>query len=301
MILEEVSVPTDFWHGQLSQLAGPCEATARTTGDPMGAITRIAWCDATFNPWVGCLRVSTACDRCYAAALSWRYGWRDGKRRDLWDVRADRKRTSSAYWRGPLRWNERAQAEGTRRRVFCASMADVFDNKVPTSWRVDLWSLIRSTPALDWFLLTKRPQNIREMLPIDWGEGWPHVWLGTTTENQEEANRRIPHLVAIPAAARFLSVEPMLEPVDVASWLVLPSDEGRTPISWIIVGGESGGGARPMHPDWVRGLRDQVHAAGAKLFMKQIGSNHALWPSVTGKGEDPAQWPADLRVQDFPQ
>src|SRR5215831_13498279 len=142
MILEEVSRRTDFWHGQLSQLAGPCEATARTTGDPMGAITRIAWCDATFNPWVGCLRVSTACDRCYAAALSWRYGWRDVKRRDLWDVRADRKRTS---------------------------LADVFDNKVPTSWRVDLWSLIRSTPALDWFLLTKRPQNIREMLPIDWG------------------------------------------------------------------------------------------------------------------------------------
>jgi len=267
----------------------------------MGAITRIAWCDATFNPWVGCLRVSTACDRCYAAALSWRYGWRDRKRRDLWDVRADRKRTSSAYWRGPLRWNERARAEGTRRRVFCASMADVFDNKVPTSWRVDLWSLIHSTPALDWFLLTKRPQNIREMLPIDWGEGWPNVWLGTTTENQEEANRRIPHLVATPAAVRFLSVEPMLEPVDVAPWLVRPSDEGRAPISWIIVGGESGGGARPMHPDWVRGLRDQVHAAGAKLFVKQIGSDHALWPSVTGKDEDPAQWPADLRVQDFPQ
>jgi protein gp37 len=146
------------------------------------AITQIAWCDATFNPWVGCLRVSTACDRCYAAALSWRYG----KGRDLWDVSADRKRTSSAYWRGPLRWNERAQAAGTRRRVFCASMADVFDNKVPTSWRVDLWSLIRSTPALDWFLLTKRPQNIRDMLPTDWGEGWPHVWLGTTTENQEK-------------------------------------------------------------------------------------------------------------------
>ena len=132
----------------------------------MGAITRISWCDATFNPWVGCLRVSTACDRCYAAGLSWRYGWRDGKGRDLWDVTADRKRTSSAYWRGPLRWAERAQAEGTRRRVFCASMADVFDNKVPTSWRLDLWSLIRSTPALDWFLLTKRPQNIRDMLPI---------------------------------------------------------------------------------------------------------------------------------------
>src|SRR5512133_3644056 len=95
----------------------------------MGAITQIAWCDATFNPWVGCLRLSTACDRCYAAGLSWRYGWRDGKGRDLWEVSADRKRTSSAYWRGPLRWSERAQAERTRRRVFCASMADVFDNR----------------------------------------------------------------------------------------------------------------------------------------------------------------------------
>jgi protein gp37 len=258
----------------------------------MGEITRIAWCEATFNPWVGCLRVSTACDRCYAATLSWRYGWRDGVGRDLWDPRANRKRTSPAYWRGPLRWNERAQAEGNRRRVFCASMADVFDNKAPPSWRVDLWSLIRATPALDWFLLTKRPQNIRAMLPPDWREGWPHVWLGTTTENQEEADRRIPHLVAIPAAARFLSVEPMVEPVGLAPWLAQ--------ISWIIVGGESGGGARPMHPDWLRGLRDEVRAAGARLFVKQIGSNHALWPGVTGKGEDPAQWPADLRVQDFP-
>jgi protein gp37 len=93
----------------------------------------------------------------------------------------------------------------------------------------------------------------------------------------------------------------MLEPVNVAPWLVPPSHDRRAPISWIIVGGESGGGARPMHPDWVRGLRDQVRAAGAKLFVKQIGSNHALWPSVSGKGEDPAQWPADLRIQEFPE
>jgi len=119
----------------------------------------------------------------------------------------------------------------------------------------------------------------------------------------EPRGSKSPHplLVAIPAAVRFLSVEPMLEPVDLAPWLVLPSHDTRVPISWIIVGGESGGGARSMHPDWLRGLRDQVHIAGAKLFVKQIGSNHVLWPSVTGKGEDPAQWPADLRVQDFPQ
>jgi protein gp37 len=267
----------------------------------MGEVTRIAWCDATFNPWLGCLRVSPACDRCYAASLSWRYGWRDGEARDLWDVHADRRRTSSAYWRGPLRWNARAQAKGKRLRVFCASMADVFDNKVPSSWRGDLWSLIRSTWALDWFLLTKRPQNLRAMMPTDWGEGWPHVWLGTTAENQEEADRRIPHLVAIPAALRFLSIEPMLEPVNVVPWLVPPCPGRKPSISWIIAGGESGGGARPMNPDWLRGLRDQVRAAGARLFVKQIGTNHALWPGVTGKGEDPAQWPADLRVQDSQQ
>jgi protein gp37 len=108
-------------------------------------------------------------------------------------------------------------------------------------------------------------------------------------------------ILFIPAAVRFLCVEPMLERVDVAPWLALPSRDRMAPISWIIAGGESGGGARPMHPDWLRSLRDQVHAAGAKLFVKQTGSNHALWPTVTGKGEDPAQWPADLRVQEFPQ
>jgi protein gp37 len=175
-----------------------------------------------------------------------------------------------------------------------------FDNKVPASWRADLWSLIRSTRALDWFLLTKRPQNIGHMLPPDWGEGWRQVWLGATTENQEEVLRRIPLLVAIPAAFRFLSVEPMLGPVDVGPWLGVGPPSGHPPIRWIIVGGESGSGARPMRPDWIRDLRDQVHAGGAGLFVKQIGSNHALWPGVTGKGEDPAQWPADLQVQDVP-
>lgn len=135
------------------------------------------------------------------------------------------------------------------------------------------------------------------MLPSDWGEGWRHVWFGATVENQEEADRRIPLLIATRAASRFLSVEPLVEPVDLDPWL----KDGCHPIQWIIAGGESGGGARPMHPDWIHGLRDQVYAAGAKLFVKQIGSNHAHWPGVTGKGEDPAQWPSDLRLQDFPR
>jgi protein gp37 len=124
------------------------------------------------------MRVSPACDRCYAAAIAKRFGWRGNEGRDLWDVHAERKRTSEAYWRGPLRWNRDALAAGERRRVFCASMADIFDNHAPAAWRMDLWDLIRATPALIWVLLSKRPQTAPAMLPPDWGDGWPNVWLG---------------------------------------------------------------------------------------------------------------------------
>ena len=262
----------------------------------MGTTTRIAWCDSTFNPWLGCIRVSPACDPCYAAALSWRTGRRDHHGLDLWDPHARRVRTSPDYWRAPLSWNRDALAAGRRHRVFCASMADVFDNRAPSAWRSDLWQLIRATPAVDWFCLTKRPQNIASMLPADWGDGWANVWLGTTTENQIEATRRIPHLVAIPAAVRFLSVEPMLEAIDLSPWL------GE--LDWLIVGGESGVGnrSRSMHPDWVRNLRDQVRAAGGAFFLKQVGNNRALWPGVKHrKGENPIEWPPDLQIQDFPR
>jgi len=235
--------------------------------------TAIAWTHSTFNPWLGCLPVSDACLNCYAAAISRRTGRRDSQGRDLWDPHAERVRTSPDYWRQPFLWNREALAAGVRHRVFCASMADIFDNRAPAAWRADLWALIRATPALEWQLLTKRPQNIAGMLPSDWGDGWSNVWLGTTTENQIEAARRIPHLVAIPAAIRFLSVEPMLEAIDLSPWL-----------------------------DRLRALRDQVQAAGLALFVKQLGSNRAAWPGVRHlKGEDPTEWPADLQIQDFPR
>jgi protein gp37 len=262
----------------------------------MAAQTAIPWTDATFNPWLGCTRVSPACDHCYAAALSWRTGRRDRRGLDLWEPRAERLRTTPHYWRQPLRWNADATLEGTRRRVFCASMADIFDNRAPAAWRADLWRLIRATPALDWQLLTKRPQNIAGMLPPEWGDGWPNVWLGTTTENQDEAARRIPHLIAIPATLRFLSVEPMLEAMNLVPWL----DE----LHWLIVGGESGVGnrSRSMHPGWVRDLRDQAQSIGVAFFLKQIGSNRSLWPGVRQlKGQDPTEWPADLRVREYPR
>jgi protein gp37 len=135
----------------------------------MGKITLIGWCHHTFNGWVGCTRVSPACDHRYAAAWAHRYDLRDNGGRELWDTHAERQRTSVDKWREPVAWDREALEAGERRRVFCASLSDVFDNRVPSAWRADLWQLIRATSALDWLLLTKRPQNIADMLPADWG------------------------------------------------------------------------------------------------------------------------------------
>src|SRR5579871_6812298 len=137
----------------------------------MGNETEISWTDSTFNPWIGCTNVSPGCDHCYAEAMAKRYSWAKwGKH--------PRRRTSQGNWRKPLQWNADAnhfgRIHGRRRRVFCASLADVFDNQVPRAWRADLFALIRATPELDWQLLTKRPQNIIKMLPADWGGGYPN-------------------------------------------------------------------------------------------------------------------------------
>lgn len=232
----------------------------------MGADTKIEWCRHTFNPWVGCSKVSCACDFCYAEAWAKRIG-----QPELWGTL--RRRTTASYWRQPLKWDRAAAAAGERHRVFCASLADVFDNQVPTEWRNDLWELIGRTPNLDWLLLTKRPQNIAKMLPdMDkvigvkwpdfWSWPWPNVWLGTTVENQEEAKRRIPHLKATPAQVHFLSCEPLLEDL---------GELDLAGIDWVICGGESGAKARPMHPGWARSLREQCAAAGVAFFFKQWG------------------------------
>lgn len=229
----------------------------------MAEQTNISWTDATFNPWIGCTRVSPGCDRCYAA--------RDNERRkwvSAWG--AERKRTKT--WGDPLRWNKKAKAEGVRRRVFCASLADVFDNQVPDEWRADLWELIARCDSLDWLLLTKRPQNIAKMLPAIRSDPmrfgtwpWRHVWLGTTAENQVEYDRRWPYLASVNASVRFLSCEPLLGPI------VLDS-RGPT-VDWIITGGESGPGHRHIDPDWVRSLRDQCAAADIAFHHKQWSGN----------------------------
>jgi protein gp37 len=221
------------------------------------AETTIEWADFTFNPWTGCTKVSPGCDHCYAE------GWAKRSGHVEWGPHAARRRTAAATWQAPLKWNLAAAQAGRRARVFCASLADVFDNhpSILSEWRADLWALIAATPNLDWLLLTKRTQNIEMRLPLMWRDGWPNVWLGTTVENQTEANRRILHLLDTPARVRFLSCEPLIE-------RVTPNLDG---IHWVICGGESGPGARPMHPDWARSLRDQCQAAGVAYFFKQWG------------------------------
>ncbi len=225
----------------------------------MGKDSAIEWTHHSFNPWVGCTKVSSACDHCYAESWAKRAG-----SPELWT--GDRRRTSAANWRQPLKWNREAEAAGVRARVFCASLADVFDNRVPAEWRVDLWALIQATRALDWLLLTKRPQLIARMLPGEWrGHGWRNVWLGVTAEDAEQYRRRWHHLAAIPTALRFLSYEPALGPIgDLELW------RERAP-EWIICGGESGPKARPMQPGWARDVRAQCRAAGRRFFFKQWG------------------------------
>jgi protein gp37 len=251
----------------------------------------ISWTHHTFNPWMGCQHVSPGCDHCYAERE------RDHRFHQVkWGPHGARKRTTEGTWMGPPRWNREAEKTGKRFRVFCASLADVFDNKAPEGARDDLFRLIRETPNLDWLLLTKRPQNIAKMLPADWGDGYPHVWLGITAEDEERYRLRWPILSRIPAVVRFVSYEPAIGPlgsVDIRTAACLPD--------WIICGGESGSGARRMKRRWVRNVRDECADLGVAFFMKQIGSNHDGWSTnIRGKGDDMSEWPKEFRIRQFP-
>lgn len=223
----------------------------------MGANSKIEWTDHTFNPWIGCTKVSPGCTHCYAETEAKYRGWA------IWGKGKTRMRTSPSTWKNPIQWNRQAQQERQRKRVFCASLADVFDAEIDPEWRSDLWEVVRNTPFLDWLLLTKRPEKITKMLPADWGDGWPNVCLMTSVEDQLRSNR-VEILTSTPARFRALSVEPLLGPVKLKpEWL--------KKLDWVIVGGESGGHARPMHPDWARALRDQCAAAKVKFLFKQWG------------------------------
>ena len=233
----------------------------------MGENSKIEWTDHTFNPWIGCTKVSPGCQHCYAESLAARFGKAE------WGPTAQRVQTSEAYWRKPLGWARKAKAEGVRRRVFCASLADVFEDREELApWRRDLFRLIEETPRLDWLLLTKRPENVNAMIEAHsyasdaglWLSVNDHVWIGTSVENQEQAERRIPRLLDMPAKLRFLSCEPLLGPVDLVPFL-------QKGIDWVIVGGESGPQARWMMPDWVRQVQADCEDANVPFFFKQWG------------------------------
>lgn len=293
----------------------------------MAANTAIEWCDATFNPWRGCTKVSDGCKFCYAETLS----QRNPKVLGVWGPKGTRVMASESMWREPLKWNEEAKAAGVRRRVFCASLADVFEGPetvseegyaVIVAARERLFRLARKTNWLDWLFLTKRPENIPAALGAITHPEFPHTdfwtlqqerprpnwWFGTSVENQDAADKRIPELLKVPATVRFLSCEPLLGPVDLGAWLsdgvvcpecgyeALPNGDTwrcgnpsgagaecgwtggedevepeENHVHWVIAGGESGPNARPMHPQWARSLRNQCQGAGVAFFFKQWG------------------------------
>lgn len=265
----------------------------------MAETTGIAWTDSTFNPVIGCQRVSPGCELCYAEIQDSRKRWEG---RAHWGPTAPRYRTSVSNWNKPLAWNRAAEKLQRRHLVFCASLSDVFeDHPTWAETRPDLWRLIEATPALTWLLLTKRPQNVRTMVPSAWmGGGWPaHVWPGTTTEDRKRFAERVPHLRALPAPVRWLSIEPQLE------------DLGRVDlvgINWAIVGGESDMGApapaRVFDLQWARSIRAQCREQGVAYFFKQKGSNvvdNGRKVHCTGKGDVVAEFPEDVRGREFPK
>ncbi|MEQ1658424.1 MAG: phage Gp37/Gp68 family protein [Hylemonella sp.] len=294
----------------------------------MAENTKIEWCDHTQNFWIGCTKVSKACDRCYAEvstpSRTMQVGWGPG---------VPRHRTAPSTWAMPKKWNDQHETffakHGRRQRVFALSLGDWLDNEVPIEWFVDMLEVVRTTPNLDWLLLTKRigmwRKRLLEAISFiggisqelatwinDWLDGKPpaNVWLGITVSDQPEADRDIPKLLQVPAAKRLLSMEPLLGPVNLTDisdghadstipleyWVEGFDTEDSPPavghncltgerwqrfgewyedgqrIDWVIVGGESGPGARPMHPDWARSLRDQCTVAGVPFLFKQWGA-----------------------------
>jgi protein gp37 len=253
------------------------------------AKSKIEWCDYTFNPWIGCHKIAPGCLNCYAETLNGRMKW------CIWGETY--YRTSEANWNKVRTWDRKAVKMGTRFWVFCASLADVFEEDPPQEWRDDLWNLIRTYRNLDWLLLTKRPWNIKNMVPNDFKEDpWDWVWMGVSIDVPDTALGKIDWLIDAPAAHRFVSAEPLLDEIN-----LLDRHMAAGGIDWLIVGGESGKNARPMQPTWALTLALQAHEHNVPFFMKQMGT---WWMQATagekGKGNDFENFPGYLRVRQFP-
>ena len=233
----------------------------------MGEVTKIEWCHHTFSGWFGCDEVSAECDNCYARELSKHYGWAK------WGTDEPRKRASQSTWRNPISWNRKAASLGVRRRVFCALLSDVGDNRVPLEWFEDLMSLVVACPNLDWLLLTKRPSGLLHRMR---NEGFTNTWIGTTVGVQS-SRFRAETIVGTEFPVRFLSCEPLLGPVRLDGLL-----GGNQGIDWVIAGAESGPKARPMDLGWVRLLRDQCVDAKIPFFYKQ-GPGKVSTPVLDGR------------------
>jgi len=280
----------------------------------MSTHTSIEWTDHTFNIAWGCMKVSPGCANCYAETWA---KWTHKER--VWGPAATTPRRvfGEKHWAEPLEWNALAEHEGGRRRVFCSSMADVFeDHPTIDAERSKLWPLIRATPWLDWQILTKRPERIAANLPDDWGEGYPNVWLGTSIESPEYLPR-FDALRAVPAAVHFLSLEPLLAQLSLYDHI---ASLGYNETWWAIVGGESGPGARPMRVEWIESIAADCWEFDVPLFVKQMGarpvtSNPKDWNCASSrladesgwalhlrdkKGGNAAEWPEHLRVREFP-
>jgi len=239
----------------------------------MGEKTGIAWTDHTFNPWIGCTKVSAGCLNCYAERQNNFYRWVDE-----WGVVY--KRTSESNWKKPIQWAKNAVAGGVVRRVFCASLADIFDTNVTDQWRSDLWNLIHTTQkigGLEWLILTKRPQNIITRIPTDLLYSDSSVRIGVTAENQEMYDLRLRQLSNISDGKNFVSVEPMIGSIELGTYFNYTD--------WIICGSESGANSRECKEEWVRSLRDQCTDSAIPFFLKQLPINGVLTvtPYLDGK------------------
>lgn len=260
----------------------------------MSKQTNISWTDSTWNLVWGCSKVSPGCHNCYADTLATRYGY------DIWGKNKHRRRFGEKHWLEPLRWNAAAEKAQKRHRVFCSSMCDVFeDHPTVEEEREKLWPLIRATPWLDWQLLTKRAERISECLPGDWRSGYKNVWLGVSAENQEWYDKRIEHLVRVPARIRFISAEPLLSSINFGFNGITPKEWGfgfvpiGALIHWVVFGGESGSGHRECKPAWIEyGVKQCVDACVAPFVKQDSGAKPGQQGRLTGAIFNTKQFPA---------